>query len=122
MNHHFLRITRHSWYKDMPDLKRLFGKEPSLTTPQKVEVEREQRVAARDRVDYSYTVFWTKNARLWDKAKREAVVQRLTTLIESADFDANFYHRIYTLAEVEGAHSGASLLALQKVLDALRGE
>ena len=101
----------------MPGKKRL-----PATTPQQIDAEREQRVAARDRVDYSYTVFWTKNARLWDAAKREIVAQHLAKLVASADFDANFYQRTYTLAEVEGAHSGASLLALQKVLQALRDE
>ncbi len=87
--------------------------------PQQIDAEREQRVASRDRIDYSYTVFWTKNARLWDAAKREVVAQALAELIASADFDANFYQRAYALAGVEGAHSGASLLALQKVLQAL---
>jgi hypothetical protein len=43
-------------------------------------------------------------------------------LIGSPDFDANFYQRTYTLEDVDGAHSGASLLALQKVLKALRNE
>ncbi len=96
-------------------------KKPSpSTTPRQIDAEREQRVTSRDRVDYSYTVFWTKNARLWDAAKRETVAQHLGKLIASADFDANFYRRAYTLAEVEGAHSGSSLLALQKVLEALR--
>ncbi len=90
------------------------------TTPQQFEAEREQRVVSRDRVAYSYTVFWTKTARLWDAARRDAVAQRLAELIASADFDANFYQRAYTLADVEGAHSGASLLALHKVLAALR--
>jgi hypothetical protein len=92
----------------------------SLTPPQHIDAEREQRVAARDRVDYSCTVFWTKNALLWDAAKRETVAQHLAELIASADFDANYYQRTFTLAEVDGAHSGASLLALQKVLQALR--
>ena len=95
-------------------------KQPPFTTPQQVEAEREQRVAARDRVDYSYAVFWTKHARLWDKAKCDTVAQQLTTLIGSPDFDVNFYQRTYTLEEVDGAHSGASLLALLKVLEALR--
>jgi hypothetical protein len=97
-------------------------KQPPLTTPQQVDAEREQRVTARDRVDYSYAVFWTKHARLWNVTKREAVAQQLTALIGSPDFDANFYQRTYALEDVDGAHSGASLLALQKVLDALRGE
>ena len=84
-----------------------------------IDAEREQRVASRDRVDYSYAVFWTKHARLWEAPQREAVAQRLAELIASSDFDANFYQRTYTLAEVDGAHSGASLLALQRVLKAL---
>jgi hypothetical protein len=97
-------------------------KPSSSTTPQLLDAEREQRVAARDRVDYSYAVFWMKQARLWDAVKREVVRQQLAKLIASTDFDANFYQRIYTLAEVDGAHSGASLLALQKVLEAFRNE
>jgi rhamnogalacturonyl hydrolase YesR len=94
-------------------------KQAASATPQQIDAEREQRVAARDRVAYSYTVFWTKTARLWDATKREAVAQQLAESIASADFDANFYQRTYTLIEVDGAHSGASLLALQKVLQAL---
>jgi hypothetical protein len=92
------------------------------TASQQIDVEREKRVASRDRVDYSYTVFWLKHARLWDAARREAVMQQLAELIASTDFGADFYRRTYTLVEVEGAHSGASLLALQKVLQALRNE
>ena len=95
-------------------------KQQALTTPQQVDAEREQRVAARDRVDYSYAVFWMKHARLWDKAKCDAVAQQLATLIGSPDFAANFYRRTYMLEDIDGAHSGASLLALQKVLEALR--
>ena len=47
-------------------------------------------------------------------------MKQLAELSASTCFDANFYQRTYTLAEVDGAHSGASLLALQKVLEALR--
>ena len=95
---------------------------PASTTSQQINVEREQRVAARDRIDYSYAVFWMKHARLWDAAKRETVARQLAELIASTNFDANFYQRTYTLAEVDGAHSGASFLALQKVLEAFRNE
>lgn len=95
---------------------------PTSTSPQQIDAEREQRVASRDRIDYSYTVFWLKHARLWEVAQREAVMQQLAELVASTGFDANFYQRTYTLAEVDGAHSGASLRALQKVLKALRNE
>jgi hypothetical protein len=100
----------------MPNKRR----SPAAATSRQIDTEREQRVAGRDRVEYSYTVFWLKHARLWDAVKRETAAQRLTELLSSADFDANFYQRMYTLTEVDGAHSGASLVALQKVLSALR--
>lgn len=103
-------------------MKRLFKQEQPPATAQQIDAEREQRVAARDRVSYSYGVFWMKTARLWDKPRREAVAQHLTALLNSPDFDANFYQRTYTLEAVDGAHAGASLLALWKVLRALRDE
>lgn len=115
ITHYFGRVTRRP-------MKQPFKKTPPPTTPQQVDAERERRVAARDRIDYSYAVFWMKHARLWDTTKREAAAQQLAVLIGSPDFEANFYQRTYTLEDVEGTHSGASLLALQKVLDALRGE
>ena len=85
-----------------------------------MDAEREQRVKARDRIDYSYTVFWAKHARMCDAATREGVARQIAELTASPEFDANFYQRTYTLPGVEGAHSGASWLALQKVLQALR--
>ncbi len=106
----------------MINMLRRFKKQSSTNSPQQIDAEREQRVVARDRVSYSYIVFWTKHARLWDKARREAVAQRVTALINAPDFDANFYQRTYMLEGVGGAHAGASLLALQKVLHALREE
>jgi hypothetical protein len=100
-------------------LKRLFKSPPKLTQAQQAEAEREQRVAARDSVDYSYAVFWTKMARDWDRPHRARVWQQLTALIQSADFDPNPFDRHYTLDGVDGAHSGASLIALKKVLEAV---
>ena len=98
---------------------RLFKKPPPLTSTQRAETEREQRIATRNRVDYSYTVFWTKNARLWDKPKRAEMLRRVNTLIQSPEFSANPYNRNYPLEGIDGSYSGASLLALQKVLEAL---
>jgi hypothetical protein len=77
------------------------------------------------RIDFAYTVFWTKMARNWDGAKRKLIAKRLADLVASPDFVNNAFSRKF---EVEGleevslgetAHSGASLLALQKVLEAL---
>lgn len=101
---------------------KLFKSKPVLTQSQQADAEREQRVAQREPIDYSYTVFWLKHARLWDAAIRSDVAARLSDLLKTPEFKANPYDRKYTLDGVEGAHAGASLLALQKVLAALSDE
>lgn len=101
---------------------KLFKSKPGLTQTQQADVEREQRVAQREPVDYSYTVFWLKHARLWEAATRSAVAARLSDLLKRPDFQANPYDRKYEVEGVEGAHAGASLMALHKVLAALSKE
>ena len=103
-------------------LKRLFTPEPQLTQSQAVNQEREQRISSREPVDYSYTIFWTKTARLWSIDQRAAISNSLKALINSPDFRANPFDRHYVLDGVESAHAGASLMALQKVLEALANE
>ncbi len=101
---------------------KLFKSKPVLTQSQQADAERERRVAQREPIDYSYTVFWMKNARLWDAATRSDVAARLSELLKSPEFKANPFDRNYTLGGLDGAHAGASLIALQKVLAALRDE
>ena len=78
------------------------------------------------RIDFAYTVFWTKIVRAWDPIRREQVAKRVSELTASPGFVNNAFSRNF---EVEGledaslgqtAHSGASLLALQKVLAAFK--
>ncbi|MBI5564803.1 MAG: hypothetical protein HY870_07910 [Chloroflexi bacterium] len=102
--------------------KRTIKSDPPLTQSQQADAERERRVADREPIDYSYTVFWTKQARLWDAAARSDVAACLSNLLKSPEFQANPFDRKYTLDGVEGAHSGASLIALEKVLAALKNE
>ncbi len=99
-------------------VRRIFKSPPKPTQAQLADAEREQRVAARDSVDYSYTVFWTKIVRDWEMPHRARVLQQLTALVQSPDFDPNPFERLYTLDGVDGVHSGASLVALKKVLEA----
>ena len=103
-------------------LKRLFPPKTPLTQSQAAEAKREERVAAREPIDYSYTVYWTKTARLWHVDQRAAIAGNLAVLLGSPGFQANPFDRKYILQSLEGAHSGASLIALQKVLQALRDE
>jgi len=72
------------------------------------------------RVDFSYTVYWTKHARQWDAQRRAAVNATLQPILQQAQFEANAYERRYTVPGLDDqAHSGASLVALHKVLAAL---
>jgi hypothetical protein len=77
------------------------------------------------RIDFAYTVFWTKMARGWDADRRGQMAARLAALIASPDFVNNAFSRKFEVGGLEDAslgqtaHSGASLLALQKVLSAL---
>lgn len=102
--------------------KRKIKSTPPLTQSQQADAERERRVASREPIDYSYTVFWTKQARAWDAPTRSMLIQNLEALLKSPAFESNPFDRKYTLDGLDGAHSGASLIALQKVLAALRDE
>lgn len=72
-----------------------------------------------DRVDYSYRVFWMKQARGWDADRRRTVYAAARALVEREDFEANLFERRYRVEGVAGEHSGASWLALNRVMEAL---
>lgn len=78
------------------------------------------RRASPPRPDYSYTIFWMKEARSWEGEFRRKAMQELELLLKQSDFEANQFERRYRLPAVDHSrHSGASLLALHKVLRAL---
>ena len=71
------------------------------------------------KVDFAYTIFWTKTSAGWDEAKIALIAERVAALIVSSDFDKNFFERKFKVEGLDDlAHAGASLLALQKVLEA----
>jgi hypothetical protein len=77
------------------------------------------------RIEFSYTIYWTKLARHWDPARRAAVRESVRLVLAQPGFEANAYERRYSVPglDAEGqAHSGASLTALEKVLAALAVE
>jgi hypothetical protein len=71
------------------------------------------------RVEFSYTVYWTKHARRWDALRRAQVREALLRALAQPGFEANAYERRYHVPGLdEQSHSGASLIALKKVLAA----
>jgi hypothetical protein len=72
------------------------------------------------RVAFSYTVYWTRQARTWDAARRAAVAQAVAAALAQPGFEPNDYERRYTVPALDNqAHAGASLAALGQVLAAL---
>ena len=70
-------------------------------------------------IDLSYTVYWTKQARAWQDARRAAVLRAVQAVIAQPDFLLNAYERRYRVPGLDAqSHSGASLAALEKVLQA----
>jgi len=77
------------------------------------------RAAAIQRAEFSYTIYWTKMVRAWDQDRRAAVASALSRVLSRADFTPNEFQRQYPVPGLDHqAHSGQSLLALQKVLRA----
>ncbi len=75
------------------------------------------------RVEFSYAIFWTKQARQWDAARRQAMGRAVRELLAQPGFEANAYERRYAVPGLDDqAYAGASLAALVKVLDALEKE
>ncbi len=75
------------------------------------------------RVDFSYTIYWTKTARRWDEKQRAAMAEAVMAVMAQPGFEANDYERRYRVAGLDDlAHAGASLVALRKVLAAFESE
>jgi hypothetical protein len=75
------------------------------------------------RVAYSYSLYWTKQARTWDSARRAAVIEALAAVLAQPGFEANDYERRFAVPALDAqAHAGASLVALGQVLAALNAE
>jgi hypothetical protein len=81
---------------------------------------RNGKAAAPPDPGFAYRVAWTKEARTWDAGRRAAIASSLGRVLLSSEFLPNAYDRRYRVPELDGLHhSGASLVALRDVLDAL---
>jgi hypothetical protein len=81
--------------------------------------ERSPDRARFDRAGYSYRVFWIKQARGWDAAQRQSVWEATRVVTAAGAFESNTFERRYQVQGLAGEHSGASLVALIQVLEAL---
>jgi hypothetical protein len=66
---------------------------------------------------FGYRVFWVKEVRQWDEARRRSARAAVAKVVDGPDFVANPYGRRYTVPEVDDSpHAGLSLAALLEVL------
>jgi hypothetical protein len=87
-------------------LRRLLGRDPG---------------EAAQAAEFSYTIFWTREAQSWTGERREQVSRAVEAVTERPDFADNLYLRNYRVPGLdEHAYAGASLQALLKVLRALQ--
>ena len=78
-----------------------------------------QRKRERPASEFSYAIYWTKVVRGWDAARRLQALEGAERTLTGLGFVSNEFSRRYSVPEIDGsAHSGASLLALRKVLKA----
>lgn len=86
-----------------------------------------RRLINRERLEapseFSYTIYWTKVVRAWDETQRRRAMESVERIMRDPGFVPNEYRRRYGAREIDGsAHSGASLMALHKVLKAFRDQ
>ncbi len=76
-----------------------------------------------DAASFSYRVYWTREARLWDAGRRRRARAAVEEVVRAPDFEANVLARRFRVPELDGSsHAGASLVALIQVLQAFESE
>jgi len=76
---------------------------------------------AAQAAEFSYTIFWTREAQSWSEQRRGEVGRAVEAVTGRPGFADNLYLRNYRVPGLdEQAHAGASLQALLKVLRALQ--
>jgi hypothetical protein len=72
-----------------------------------------------ERIDFAYTIFWTKMVRTWGEEKRKVMAAKVDELTASDDFINNAFERKFKIEGLDDSgHAGASIVALKKVLEA----
>lgn len=72
---------------------------------------------------FSYRVYWTREVRAWDAARRGRARAAAQEVVGAPGFEANLLRRRFRIPAVDDSrHSGASLVALIEVLQAFEAE
>ncbi len=67
--------------------------------------------------EFSYRIFWAKQALSWTSEERERIRREVNEVIDREGFEPNEYIRKYSLETSAGrAHAGASMMVLHEVL------
>ena len=83
-------------------------------------LQRQRESSPERSTNYAYAVYWTKIARAWPSDRRRSALQAVRAIRERPDFRATLHTRLYHLEDVNSsAHAGASLIALERVLQAM---
>jgi hypothetical protein len=69
--------------------------------------------------DYAYTLYWARQIQEWEAGRRAEIALTVEAVISEPSFRPNEFYRVYSVPGLDdSAHSGASLVALMKVLAA----
>lgn len=69
--------------------------------------------------DYAYTLYWVRQLQDWDAERKAEIASSVEDVVTESSFRPNEFYRVYSVPGLDdSAHSGASLLALLKVLAA----
>lgn len=86
------------------------------------ESKKSAELMTASKVDFNFRIYWTKMMLKYPAEKRIEARSKAQAIIQQADFEDNLIEKRYHLP-LEGipevTHSGASLLALIEVLNAL---
>jgi len=86
-------------------------------------LQRRREPSPEESTDYAYAVYWTKTARAWRPDRRRSALQAVRAIRERPDFRATVHERLYHLDDVNSSvHAGASLIALERVLQAMESD
>ncbi|MGH2626764.1 MAG: hypothetical protein ACRDHY_08965 [Anaerolineales bacterium] len=68
---------------------------------------------------FSYRVYWTREVRSWDPGRRRRARAAVQEVLGAPGFEANLLERRFRVPlVVDSSHAGASLVALNEVLQA----